>query len=432
MKPYQAGRFINGDHYVIAPEEGVLISRVLPETIGVTASARNGSVKNPIPGSTHGYDGRGRGYDDELNAAQNISINHPLKLVAGDVLISTESRTQANPSKNQSFIQRAAVLTVVSQPPSADSFRPGYCDNGRTSFSAKSLRFDILPRLPVESESPQIDKVIDMFKGLWLDHVRGWAGRHFHPASNMPDYGRDISSVVGIGALTLLLDFPEEKLKELLIHFVQLGIDTFSIVQSGGTTIWMNDGGHAGGRKWPILFAGLMLNQAEMQTVGQRSGDYLYTGSYGPGNPPPDYIHFGEDDQTFYVTDEDVQITNSPSWKPDRRNKAPFPYTSNMLGMPEWGITHSTSPNRSDSSWQARYRQCCTNYTMKGIVLAALIMGQKHHWNHDALFDYQERYESIVAGKPDPFGYTVAEEKRGLSQGGFVAKMWDKYFEQFK
>jgi hypothetical protein len=59
------------------------------------------------------------------------------------------------------------------------------------------------------------------------------------------------------------------------------------------------------GRKFPILFAGTVLDDSDMKDIGTKSGDYLYDGAYGAGNPPPDYYCFGEDDQTFYVSSDD-------------------------------------------------------------------------------------------------------------------------------
>jgi hypothetical protein len=37
----------------------------------------------------------------------------------------------------------------------------------------------------------------------------------------------------------------------------ELGIDNYGVLKAGGK--WPADGGHMNGRKWPILFAGLLL-----------------------------------------------------------------------------------------------------------------------------------------------------------------------------
>ena len=109
-----------------------------------------------------------------------------------------------------------------------------------------------------------------------------------------------------MAALILYLDDPNTQKETLLIRYVQLGIHLFGIVKNGGIYNWINDGGYANCRKFPILFAGMVLDDADMKNIGRKSGDYLYEGPYGPGNVPPDYIHFGEDDQTFYITESDI------------------------------------------------------------------------------------------------------------------------------
>jgi hypothetical protein len=140
-----------------------------------------------------------------------------------------------------------------------------------------------------------------------------------------------------------------------------VGIDFHGIVEDGGESNWPPAGGHTQGRKWPILFAGVMLDDPDMANIGQR-----------------DDVHFGEDGQTFYVTQQDV----------DRG----VGYTQEHLGMPDWGIRHSTRPGQDDPSWNSPYRQCCTANSWGGHVLSARIMGLQEAWNHDALFDYTDRF----------------------------------------
>lgn len=135
-----------------------------------------------------------------------------------------------------------------------------------------------------------------------------------------------------IKALWLHLDFSVEEKMEVLIGFVQVGIDLFAIAQNGyidsegNMAQWVNNGGHGAGRKWPILFAGIML------------GD------------------------------------------------------SNMIGMPEWGIVHGTNWFRDTALWETAYRECCTAVNWSGFMLSALIMDAVDEWDHDVIFDYLDRY----------------------------------------
>jgi len=225
----------------------------------------------------------------------------------------------------------------------------------------------------------------------------------------------------------LNLNHSLQEKRKLLINYMQLGIDLYSFIESGAHG-WPPDGGHSSARKLPILMTGMLLDYAPMKNIGFLSGDYLYEDGHGPGNAPEDYIHFGEDGQTFYVAQSDIDITNSAAWNPDTRNTDYSPYTQAMLGMPEWGIRYSTDQKRSDSSWTATYRTIGTGGPVwVGTTLAARIIGATELWNHDALFDYADRYAAISQGQPDPFGYIVSNERSGGGPSKLIIAMYNEY-----
>jgi hypothetical protein len=151
----------------------------------------------------------------------------------------------------------------------------------------------------------------------------------------------------------------------------------------------------------------------------------------------PCLIHFQEDDQTFHVTQFDVDITNGPAWSPDSRDAQVHPYETGDLGMPEWGIRHSDMPQVSNKYWQTVYRETSTATAWGGFVLAARIIGAVDLWNHPALFDYQDRFIAIASGNSDPFGFNVPGERAGYPVWGssfidtydrdFVMDMWNRY-----
>ena len=246
-----------------------------------------------------------------------------------------------------------------------------------------------------------------MFARPWIDHVTAWYGRYVHPRHNMPDYGRDMTDHVSTGALMLHLDMPPERKELLLTRFVQLGIDCFGVLQDGGS--WPPSAGHLNGRKWPILFAGLMLGDEAMQNVGR---------DHGPKT-------FSEDGHTFYV-------------------KAPRPklgYGPEHVGMAEWGSSHAVKPSFDDVRWQhtepfppgathdkdrtqdVKYRLCCTANTWWGQLLAAYVMDAVDLWNHPALFDYQDRFlaKNRAAGISD----------YRMSWRPFYFDMWLQYRRQY-
>jgi len=385
-RDYEVGQFANGDFWVVGP---VTIIGISPLSTEISGRVMNGSMVNPSPtNDSSGYDTEIGGYSSPLNVALDVSSSNPLVLGSHSSLVSVISIAlpDARPQ-----LKSAAVLTVVAGPCAAGSFRPPYSGTDKTiRFNKSQLNYSLLANLEPAAECPSLSTVERTFERPWIDHRRGWGARYQHPTENMPDYGREISTHVGIGALMLHLNFTNAQKETLLIRYVQLGIDLYGIVQAGGRTNWAPDGGHASGRKWPILFGGLILGDAEMADIGSHSID----------NP-----YFGEDSQTFYVSQEDVdrvlRVGNEP-------------YMASDIGLAEWGIRHATYPDMDNRSWSASYRGCCTAYAWGGFVLASHIMGTQTLWNHDVLFDYMDRYMAI-------------QEPGNRQQSIFVEYMWDMY-----
>ncbi len=440
-KPYEFGQFANGDYWVIGP---VTIIDINPSCVTeVNNHIMNGSMVNPSPENGQGYDSEcfGSTYVDSLNVGLNISTSNPLVLTSNTSLVTAISYSEV---QRRPQLKTAAILTILSEAPVSGSFRPPYCGKDKTiRYNKNQLNYSLLKKLTPVDATPVLDTVERYFERPWLDHVAGWTAGAIHPEENLPNYGREISTLIGEGALMLHLNYSNNEKETLLIRYIQVGIDLYGILQNGGEDNWNGNGGHASGRKWPILFAGLILNDTGMKNIGQKSGDYFYSSGHNLENPISDYIHFGEDDQTFYVTQEDVDLTNSSLWEPDSRDVEVghmLPYRSTNIGMPEWGITHTEIGygDHDNMHWQAGYRECCTANAWLGFVLAAWIMNADANtidlWNHPALFDYMDRYLAIENGDPDPFGYVVLGEDAvdwHRSWSDFTTNMWDTYRKNY-
>jgi len=279
-KDYSVGQFANGDYWVVGP---VTIIKIDPTSVEINGRTINGSMVNPSPrlGRTQGYDSAAYGryakpgnYDPSLNVARpdsrDLSKNNPLVLQSNSSLISTESTMPAN---DRTKLKAAAVLTVLDSPVEEGSFRPPYSGTDKTiHFNKEQLDYSLLASLKPVPGSPGLAAVERYFERPWIDHVPLWPARALHPADNMPDYGREIATQIGVGALMLHLDYSNTQKEKLLVRYVQLGIDLYGIVQDGGEKNWTGMGGHASGRKWPILFAGLILNDPNMKNIGRPSG----------------------------------------------------------------------------------------------------------------------------------------------------------------
>ena len=446
------GQFANGDYWVVGPVRLISIS---PGSKQISGRTMNGSMVNPVPGNQQGYDSAVTGtYSAALNVGAAVSASTPLVLQDGTSLVSSISLDNPESGMDRPKLKIAAVLTILTSAPDSGSFRPPYCGTDKTvRFNISQLNYTLLENLDPVANTPSLPDMERKFERVWLDHIGGWIGRALHPVENMPDYGAIIAGEVSEGALMLHLNFTNEQKRTLLIRYTQLGIDNFGIIQSGGRTLWEPDGGHCGGRKWTILFAGMILNDTRtdgMKNIGQKSGDYLYTGTYGPGNVPPDYIHFQEDCQTFYVTQADIDITDH--YYPPDHSDLPE-YTASDTGMPEWGIRHSTYPSWDGNAWNVTYR-IINAYSWGGVILSARIMNANtpELWNHPAIFEYEDRHMAVTAPDnlipawrystystytnnnqfiQDVWASEAGHDYSWRATSRFIENMWDEYRDNF-
>lgn len=404
---YQTGQFANGDYWVVGP---VTIVGIDPPSGVLNGRTLNGSMVNPDPldGNTQGYDSATYGqygpyFDATMNVArpghQDLSTSNSLVLPVNSSLVSSVSVAAAG---NRPQLQTVAILTVLNNAPPNDSFRPAYSSPDKSiRFNKSQIDYSLLSTLTPVANTLDPTTVDRFFERPWIDHVPNWTGRYIHPVDNMNDYGREIATTIGTGALMLNLDYTNAEKETLAIRFIQLGIDLYGIIEAGGTDNWVPNGGHASGRKLPILMAGHLLDDNAMKNIGQRAD-----------------VIFGEDGQTFYVAQSDVANTDPDNelWNPDDRSPAESYIDPDDIEMPEWGIRHATNPFADNKAWTATYRLCCTANAWSGIVLTTHIMGLKTSWNHDALFDYQDRYMNIEA---------AGTWTRAWSD--FQENMWDTY-----
>jgi hypothetical protein len=309
-KAYTVGEFANGDFYVVGP---VTVTGISP-----SGATQNGSMINPVVNTAQGFDSR----SNMWNASTNVATSLPLTIATGSSLISSRSLSSAS---SASYVGYCAILTVLASAPADGSFRPAYFGTDKTiPGNTSQLNYGLLYALTPTASAPTPMAAAEWFEGPWIDFGYGANGRTFHPAGQMPPYGRDLSARMGSGALALHLNYTDEQKETLMIRFTQLGIDNYGIVShTGGRTTWEPDGGHCMGRKFPILFAGAVLGNSSMSAVGEKSGVYAYSaktggGFYGAGSLPPDYLYFQEDMQTFHVSQADVdrvlatEITGHP------------------------------------------------------------------------------------------------------------------------
>jgi hypothetical protein len=383
------GQFANGDWWVVGP---VTIRAISPaDTAPADGVDMHGTMINPTPAvvspfrGIHGWDSRVR--DNSYVASLNIAKSLPRSIPAGSSVMSCRS-VEATVSGNNQQLDTIAVLTVLAAAPPAGSFRPPYMGKDKTvRWNKAGLDYSKLRKLAPVTSTPTFASREPGLERVHIALTPMWVGTYLHPiTSDSPGYGREISHKVGAAALLLNLNYTDAQKERLLILMVQRGIDIYGVRANGGG--WWADGGHNHGRKFPMLLAGVVLNDAAIRS--------LLTGP------------FAEDGQHFYVTKEDVD-------RPRKTGKVP--YTADMIGMPEWGGKHVGEPEGDSSAWDAAYR-ILVGVSNMGPVLATRIMGARDVWNQPAIFDYMDRFYSIESGN-------VSTGVNSIQP--FVSEMWKAY-----
>lgn len=388
----QIGQFANGDPWVIGP---ITLTSTSPAAT-TSGRAMNGTMLNPAAGP-----GVQQGFDSTMTAnsyseAKNVGNDLPLLIPAGTSIVSSRSSAGAG-SRPQ--LTDAAVLTVLAAAPPANSFRPPYCGTDKTILgTVADLNFSILANYPLPASAPAIAGVEGNFERTWIEIQTEYGGREMHPSNNQLDYGRDMGMQLSQALLLLQTNLTNAQKQTLYMRLVQYGIDVYGAAVAGGN--WRNNGGHNQGRKMPLILAGLALGKPEILAYADAKKHFI----------------FGEDQQTFYVTQEDVDRARHSA---DGRTR--HPYTSAMIGMPEWGEKHSTSPSRDGSNWGVTYRQIVIQGCV-GHIITAHILGVEDLWNHPVIFDYfDNRVRTIEAGTPTKFETDMWDLFDQLGAGAGVA-----------
>jgi hypothetical protein len=410
-KPMRTGRFITGDWWVLGP---VMIVKVSPApgpvktdtaTLKVNrwndtslkndTTMRNGSMIVLKAGHSQSYDSRAADFSKK-DVVQFPFILQPSRSLISSVSNATlpvdhfaKNIMWEGETKSETVIKAAAVLTSVLTMPPGDAFRPPYAGTEKPMFKFADIRWELLPRLSPAGEVPSWQEFERYLERPWIDHLMSWSQQQLVPNENGPPYGREHARIISIASVMLSLDVPKQQKEKLAIGLIQRGIDLYGLAMKGG--YWNEGGGHSSGRKWPIVFAGIMLNKPQFQNL-------------------PDTAFFQEDTQTYYGKGwfgQDVlwQMIQHHGQRSTYEEKPPT----------EWGQWDKTSES---------YRNCCTAVSWVGMALTARYMKAIKTWDHDAFFDYVDRWMR----EDDP--YASQRGERGRPRGEtttfdpFVTAMW--------
>ncbi len=376
---YVVGQFVNGDYWVHNHGGDVVITAITPVGVGAPsggARVMNGTMVNPANSGNQGYDSSARdmGFDAQLNRDPAFTGTDLVATPTSSVIKGISTQSDAG----RPILSDAAVLTVLSETPPKDAFRPPYVGDRSVVATAAALDYAQLGTHARLGGEPEIASVASHFERVWLEHCTSWVSRDIHPANHMPAYGRDLARSSAEGLLLLQLDYSNMEKERLLIGLVQYGIDLYGIAAAGGA--WDANGGHNLGRKMPLLLAGQVLHDSAMLEYADASKHFI----------------FQDDQQHFYVSQAEVDMSHSAAWAPDDRAEL-TPYETSDIGTPEWGIRHFDRPQADNKNWGATYRGV-NGPSQVMQVFAARLMGVEAQWNWPAVFDYADRYYEVESG----------------------------------
>jgi hypothetical protein len=431
------GQFVNGDYYVVGP---VTVTAVDP-TPTTSSPYLNGSVVDlPTANGKSGFDSRlNDGTDESWWFDATLRSYPPIALKPGDSLVSSISLATIHSvpevmratDMSVSPVASVSVLTVLAAAPSSAAFRPSYCDRTQTIYHADSLQRNLLPSLapPNPSGTPPLAQFETWYRQPWIDTN---AFLFDAPANYMPSYGQHIAFADSYASLLLMLNFPADQKVNLTNYFVQYGIDLYGCVQAGYG--WPAFGGHRSGRKLPIIFAGILLNNDGMKNV---SANY-------PNK-------FGEDMQTLYIKNLPPAGTYLQAWQGATviygghyGVNADGSIVSPGLYGPYEQLQPSAWPLISPTEQLGEaYRRCCTSVSWVGEALTIHILQAESVWNYPAFLDYADRWmmendaQAVAEIKAQTgFDYSANWERQGQTeywlqgefpQYTFIDDMWNAY-----
>jgi len=393
------GQYANGDWWVVGPVTITAITR--PQGM----ADRDGSMIAPATGpqwASQGYDSRS---NTPYSASLNIANSLPYTVQPHLTLISSVSRTVTDDG-NQ--IQDIAVLTVVASAPAAGSFRPPVLGQGNkaSAWNKSQIDYSKLRNLAPTAGAPSPAALSDLYRRPMVSLYSQYKANNVLGYNNTPiigkNYGRELTQAAATAGWALNVAASNAEKEALAINFIQHGIDVY-----GGLTVglrYMANGGHQSGRKLPMLMAGILLNDSNIVSMAS-----------GSATRP---MKFAEDQQHFRVTQYDVDLPRGTSTEA----RPVLPYTTSMIGMPEWGPDYESDAKGSGSNWGRIYRDV-VGQNHPGVALVCHVMGIADEWNHDPFFDYNDR----VMGKLTNSGWEPATIFPGVPT--WVRTAWAAYRE---
>jgi hypothetical protein len=380
-KNYVTGQYANGDYWVMGP---VVITALAPAVVEDSFGLHNGWEINAVVNGPQPYDQRIGDFSKSAIPALPCTVQVGRSVVKA---ISTEpySNTGCRPC-----LRTAAVLTVVAAvPPDSGMavFRPPYVLNEKPLYYVDSLKTGLLPFYAPVTSMPTLASQYESFRRVQLDHQPGRTSTYMRPEDALPFYAANINQESGDAALRLMMNDPLPDKRDLLVAYVQCGIDYFHFLKNG--QFWPAGGGEQPGNVLPIVFAATMLDNKEMQDTLRNVAARVGT----TGFPYEDRSVRKNRNGVVVWGHWDI-IRESVYWDKLEDEAAPG---SKTMADPYNYIDGGSTPGDV-------YQLCCTSQGFKSTVTCLMLMpALRQVWDPVNLIEYVDRWVSHGTWtQPDP------------------------------
>jgi len=133
----------------------------------------------------------------------------------------------------------------------------------------------MFPVLANVSSMPNFSTILNDFQRVHLDHQIGYYSQFIRPDQNLPEYPADYALETSEAALRFITYGNGSEKQAALIGYAQSGIDHYHMALGG--TVWDPNGGYGNGRKMPVLFAGIVLNNSNIMNWTMNSTSVMPT-----------------------------------------------------------------------------------------------------------------------------------------------------------
>lgn len=428
-KPYQVGQFANGDNFVLPdPTLGTVVVTAMTPTY---TTGRHGYAVNPKATAfnvSNSFDNRGP--EDSAFVAPPAL---PLTLTPNQSLIKVASMVTQT---SFSWIDNAAVVTVLASAPPVGTMRPAAFGTDKRLISSTAISGSLFPNLSATVVPSRLTyaECIARCQPFRNDYHPGpsW-GYYRSSASAVPGgltWGGDVlkSDIELLCSLCLNHLTATEK-KDIAIRYAQHGIDTWgvSVPATGGGAGFLRGGGANGaGHLLSLSFAAWLTNDTAIQGFLDNASEATWNPVGGAGIGAAAFLYW--ETASFYRSSVTSQALWGKKWETNIGDGEAGYWSDLNVPAGVGGVNNATLRDpyeRIDGGPVpgGSYQDTVSHQIMGLAALMDVMTGFEAAWpslvqNDAVLRDYGHRWQlNGIRTAPDPVAPKTALGSYGVNYG---------------